>query len=239
MTHPARAMAFLGIAVILAILAPFQTGEFLSVFARFIYWLAVVVLSYCVGYVANQYAAEVAPDSIVKRIAIAGILTSPGAFLLVYLINVLALGYWASGLEFLELAFNVFVISVIISAIIQFAYASSETSDENATNRPAIFDRLPIEKRGQLVSLTVEDHYVKVRTTNGEEMVLMRLADAIREVGDTPGLQVHRSHWVAIDQVTSAARKGDGAILSMAHGPDIPVSRSNVANAKEAGLLPR
>ena len=66
----------------------------------------------------------------------------------------------------------------------------------------------------------------------------MRLADAIAETGDTAGLQVHRSHWVALDQVRGVRREGDRAILSMAHGPDIPASRSNIAALKEAGLLP-
>ena len=89
------------------------------------------------------------------------------------------------------------------------------------------------------MALTVQDHYVNIRTTNGSELVLMRLADAIREVGDTKGLQVHRSHWIAVDQVTAASRKGDGAVLSMTQGDDIPVSRANVAKIREAGLLPR
>jgi DNA-binding LytR/AlgR family response regulator len=90
-----------------------------------------------------------------------------------------------------------------------------------------------------LVALTVEDHYVRVRTTQAESMLLMRLSDAIREVGDTPGARVHRSHWVAFAQVRSAVRKGDRVLLTMVTGDQIPVSRANVARIKEAGLLPR
>lgn len=70
-------------------------------------------------------------------------------------------------------------------------------------------------------------------------MVLLRLSDAIREVGNTDGLQVHRSHWVAKSAVTKAERTGDRALLSMSHGPDIPVSRSNLPKLRDAGLLPR
>nr|WP_301270752.1 MULTISPECIES: LytTR family DNA-binding domain-containing protein [unclassified Roseobacter] len=110
--------------------------------------------------------------------------------------------------------------------------------DDEAPPAP-LLDRLPLEKRGPLVALSVEDHYVRVRTTKGEEMVLMRLTDAIREVGATAGLQVHRSHWVALDAVRSARREGDRAILTMSHGGDIPVSRSRLADAKSARLLPR
>ncbi len=88
------------------------------------------------------------------------------------------------------------------------------------------------------MSVPVEDHYVRIRTVAGEGMVLMRLDDATREVGDTRGLQVHRSHWVALDQVRAVTRRGDGAVLSMAHGPDIPVSRANPGRIRAAGLLP-
>jgi hypothetical protein len=61
-------------------------------------------------------------------------------------------------------------------------------------------------------------------TEKEEEMGLMRLADAMREVGDTRGAPVHRVHWVAFDQVRAARREGD---------------RTNLPKVKEAGLLPR
>ncbi|MGB1209445.1 MAG: LytTR family DNA-binding domain-containing protein, partial [Paracoccaceae bacterium] len=64
-------------------------------------------------------------------------------------------------------------------------------------------------------------------------------ADAIREVGTTPGLQVHRSHWVALSAITAARRDKDRAILTLCSGDDIPVSRANIPKVKEAGLLPR
>ena len=80
---------------------------------------------------------------------------------------------------------------------------------------------------------------MRVRTTKGEEMILMRLADAIREVGVTPGAQVHRSHWAAFDQVAAVTRDGDRAVLQMTIGGDIPVSRRHIPTIKEAGLLPR
>lgn len=70
-------------------------------------------------------------------------------------------------------------------------------------------------------------------------MVLMRLSDAMKETGNIPGAQVHRSHWVAFKAVTAARREGDRAILTLSSGVDIPVSRANLSKVKEAGLLPR
>ena len=75
------------------------------------------------------------------------------------------------------------------------------------------------------------------RTTKGDHLVLMRLGDAMREVGDTAGAQVHRSHWVAFDAVTACRRDGDRAILTLSDGSELPVSRANVGKIRDAGLL--
>ena len=68
-------------------------------------------------------------------------------------------------------------------------------------------------------------------------MVLMRLADAERELADAEGLRVHRSWWIAKNAVTDARRDGPRAILILPSGGEVPVSRSYVAAAKEAGLV--
>ncbi|MCB1397271.1 MAG: LytTR family transcriptional regulator, partial [Rhodobacteraceae bacterium] len=85
--------------------------------------------------------------------------------------------------------------------------------------------------------LSVQDHYVEVVTTRGRELLLMRLSDAIAETEGCAGLQVHRSHWVALDQVQAAHRDGARAVLTLSDGREIPVSRTYVPAAKEAGLL--
>jgi len=69
-------------------------------------------------------------------------------------------------------------------------------------------------------------------------MILMRLSDAIRETAPVRGLQVHRSHWVALDQVTDSRRAGAGAQVTTSAGDDIPVSRTYVKALRESGLLP-
>lgn len=243
MAHPPRIAGLLGVAAIITLIAPFETDHILRAVPRFAYWATLVVATYSTGFFANAYATLIAgPDaSLWRRAAIGAVLTSLTVFAIVYMLNGLALGFWATGRVLLEGFVNVALIASIISVIFHMIDHSAETdappSDSPAP--PVLLDRLAFDKRGALVSLSVEDHYVRVRTTQGEEMLLMRLGDAIREVGATNGLQVHRSHWVALDQVTAAKRKGDGAVLSLTHGPDIPVSRANVGKIKEAGLLPR
>jgi DNA-binding LytR/AlgR family response regulator len=96
---------------------------------------------------------------------------------------------------------------------------------------------LPFNKRGSLVALSVEDHYVRIQTVKGEEMVLMRLGDAERELAGFAGLRVHRSHWVALAQVQAHARRSGRDFLQMSDGSEVPVSRSFRPAAQEAGLF--
>ena len=232
MGQPVRAVALAGVVLILTISAPFGTGEAMRALPRLAYWALIVFASYSIGYAANA----VATGGLARRIAVAGALTALGVVPLVFLANGLAFGFWPDAGEALVLAGNVCAIAVVIAGVFQVAHAQPGAAEDGP---PDLLDRLPLDKRGPLVSLSVEDHYVRIRTLRGEEMVLMRLADAVRETRGVAGLQVHRSHWVALDQVRGAVRRGDGAVLTMSAGPDIPVSRANVAAIREAGLLPR
>lgn len=238
MFAPARLTAFLGAAIILTIAVPFGTGDVMRALPRFGYWAVIVIGSYSIGYWGNKRAEYISkpPRQFSKRLIAATLITAIGVTFLIHLLNGLAIGYWANGWEFVILTRNIAVISAIITVIFQLT--DLQHAKHPAQSHIALLDRLPLDKRGPLVSISVEDHYVRIRTTKAEDMLLMRLADAIRETSDT-GLQVHRSHWIALDQVTAATRKGDGAVLTMSQGPDIPVSRANIANIKEAGLLPR
>lgn len=97
---------------------------------------------------------------------------------------------------------------------------------------PDILARLKPQNRGGLVRLSVADHYTKVVTTRGRELVLLRFADALKELGETPGLQVHRSHWVADAHVEKLKRDNGRLLVVMKDGTEIPVSRPNLETVR-------
>ena len=97
-------------------------------------------------------------------------------------------------------------------------------------------DRLPLKLRGAtLYAVQAEDHYLRLHTDRGSDLILMRLSDAVAELEGLEGAQVHRSWWVARDAVTGA-RRGDGrATLTLKDGVEAPVSRRYAPALRKAG----
>jgi hypothetical protein len=102
----------------------------------------------------------------------------------------------------------------------------------------AFLSRLPLKfRQAELHAVSSEDHYLRVHTSLGEELILMRLADAVRELDGSGGLQVHRSWWVAKAAVRDVKRQGGRVSLVLPSGTEAPVSRTFTAEVKAAGLL--
>ena len=100
-----------------------------------------------------------------------------------------------------------------------------------------LLNRLALERRGAILALSMEDHYVRVFTDAGESLILLRLSDAMAEVQDVPGLQIHRSHWVAARAVDRTERLSDGRLrVHLVNGLTLPVSRTFARAVREAGL---
>lgn len=97
--------------------------------------------------------------------------------------------------------------------------------------------RLPARLGRDLLCLSMEDHYVRLHTPRGSMLVLMSLAQAMEEVGDLDGLQVHRSWWVARRAVEGVVRDGRNLRLRLEGGIEAPVSRASVARLRAAGWL--
>lgn len=103
---------------------------------------------------------------------------------------------------------------------------------------PKFLERLPLKLRGAEVwAVEAEDHYLRLHTSKGQDLILMRLADAIAELDGIEGLQVHRSWWVARDAIVDA-RRGDGrATLTLKDGAQVPVSRTYAGELRGRGWI--
>jgi DNA-binding LytR/AlgR family response regulator len=100
-----------------------------------------------------------------------------------------------------------------------------------------LLDALPPELGSDVIALEMEDHYVRVHTALGSEMVLMRLRDAMAHVAEIEGRQVHRSWWVARGAVEDVRREGRNVRLVLARGIEAPVARAQVSELRSAGWI--
>lgn len=108
---------------------------------------------------------------------------------------------------------------------------------KGASPEETFLSRLPVKYRtAKLYAVSAEDHYLRIHTSHGEELILMRLADAMRELAGADGLQVHRSWWVAKDGVRDTRKQGGKLSLVLLSGKEAPVSRTFQAEVKAAGL---
>ena len=131
---------------------------------------------------------------------------------------------------------SVMTVSVAMVALNVLVDRQSETT---ASVEPAKFlERLPLKLRGAEVwAVEAEDHYLRLHTSKGQDLILMRLADAVSELQGIEGAQVHRSWWVARDAIADAKR-GDGrATLTLKDGAEAPVSRTYARLLRERGWI--
>ena len=251
------------VSLVLGITGPFGTYEQLDLMPRLAYWLALALATFAVGYLSIKVTLSAllgTRGTRPLRSAIAGIAAGVPVALVVLAFN---LSLFGGPVPHAADIAKLFINCSLIAAAISFltTLAGSSPSREAATGaappvaqheqatadqlvspapaqpmRPPLIDRLPHAARGKLAYLSMQDHYVEVHTDKGTTLVLMRLADAIREAGDIAGLQIHRSHWVALDAVTGSRRKDGKLFLKLVDDALLPVSRSYADAVRKAGL---
>lgn len=85
--------------------------------------------------------------------------------------------------------------------------------------------RLSAHPDADLIYLKMNDHYVEAVTSAGNEIILMRFADAVAELAGM-GMQVHRSFWVSYRSVVRLERERHRRYVELAGAHKVPVSRT-------------
>lgn len=97
------------------------------------------------------------------------------------------------------------------------------------------WSRIPGRLGRDLVALSAELHYTRVYTTQGETLILFSFGRAVDILQDaTKGMQIHRSHWVALEHIDEVATQDGRVTCEMIGGPSLPVSRRYRAALKAA-----
>ncbi len=100
-------------------------------------------------------------------------------------------------------------------------------------NAQDINNLIPADKRGGVMALYAQDHYVNITTDKGEHLHRMSMKEAVAMIPADTGLQVHRSHWVAFSAMLTLHKISDKYQLELRNGSQIPVSRAKIADLKK------
>lgn len=100
-----------------------------------------------------------------------------------------------------------------------------------------VLSKLGPEAGTRLVRMAMSDHYIEVHTDTGEHLLHMRFADAVAAQDTAVGGQVHRSHWIAWDQVAQVERDGQKRTFVLRDGSRVPVARSRQKELQDRGLI--
>lgn len=224
-----------GLTILAALTGPFGTYDLLPSLARFAYWAAVVAVSILLN-LALVRAVRGRGDLVrlLARLPYAVVL---GA--LIYLLNRVIFSAWGGWADYAWLVFVVTAIGLFVEGamLLLARRQAAEPVADTADPTEAFLRRIPLDKRGALIRLEAQDHYLNVVTTAGAALILLRMADAESELDGAHGLRVHRSHWVAIDRVLGHRRRDGRDFLITADEGEVPVSRSFRAAVKAAGLI--
>ena len=164
-----------GVALVLGVSGPFGTSETIQLLPRLLYWAGSCIATYGIGSYAAFFAQQFYPHQTGARHAPATILFGTLAItIFLFIFNGLfSMRLPETALDMLRLFAQTGLIVATVNGVLAFYNNNKKSLQPTETVR--ILQRLPIEKRGELISMTVMDHYVEVTTTRGKHLILMRL----------------------------------------------------------------
>ena len=248
--HMRLAIQLLGtvvIALVVATIGPFGTFTELSPADRYLYWAIIIPLNWLQILAAITLVASI-PQSVrwPRGVVVSAgcvIASVPASFEVHWLEQWLKPdGVYA--ITPFQLFPYVLLLSLVIALPLQkFLWRRRETGEAMATSQtptvgtPTFLKSIPRHLGTDLLCVQAEDHYLRVHTSVGSDMILYRMADALAGLEGADGLQVHRSYWVAGKAVASAAQDGKRVSLKLENGLVVPVSRTYLPAVRKAGWL--
>jgi DNA-binding LytR/AlgR family response regulator len=234
---------------ILTIAGPFDTLNDLEFAPRLVYWAAISLVTWPMGMGCSIYfGVGLYQRGIPEWIAriIGGLIGGIPIGFFVWAINKYIAGNDIGTLEDLV---RLIGYTTIISAAVSILYyliessvrpegqstslANGSIASHVQTTTSPFFARLPVELGKDLISLQAQDHYIKVMTSKGSEMILMRLSDAEKELETVPGIRTHRSWWVSHKHIQETERENEKTSIILSNGEKVPVSRTYAKAVRE------
>jgi DNA-binding LytR/AlgR family response regulator len=232
----------LAIGVFMGTIGPYGTGA-MPTRVIYLYWIAAIAGGGAIGITVDETLGRRA-GGFWRRLAVSSLVMTPAVTLLV-----LVLGHWLAAQSlalgrYLGLLWQVLVISAPVMALRALTWRTPRTVVETRTvvapplpeAEAAFRRRLSARRRNaRLIAVEAHDHYLRVHTDAGPELVTLRFADALAELAGAHGFRTHRSWWIAADAIEAVRWRRGAGEAHLSGGLKAPVSRSHAPALKEAG----
>ncbi len=230
------------IGAFIGVLGPFGSAT-MPAPPRYLYWEACIVGGGVIGITLDE-AVGLRIRAFWSRLALATGLMSPLVTAWVLLVQ---LGFAYQPIRAaasFQLFWQVFVVSLGVMAFRALVWRGPLTRVEVRTviapplpEAEAAFRRRLSAKRraARLIAIEADDHYLRVHTDAGAELITLRFADALAELAGAHGHRTHRSWWVAADAIEAVRWKRGVGEARLAGDLVAPVSRTYAPALRAAG----
>lgn len=225
--------------LVLAELGPYGTIDAPKLL-RTAYWLVAVFVCGVAGILADRLlASRVA--ALWVRIAAVSLVATPPLALFIYALNAVMLDLPRRWWLMPQLAWQVLVVMALLMTLRGLLWR------REIETRTVVMPPLPDAERefrlrlsakhrtARMIAVQAEDHYVRVYTDVGSELVPMRFSEAVEELSGAYGYRLHRSWWVPAEAIEAVRWTRGGGEVRLSGGMVAPVSRAHVPALKAAG----
>lgn len=233
---------WVAVGVVMAVLGPFGSSE-RTLYERLVYWQLCMVGGGIIGILIDAPVRRALHGFWPRLLAVSALMTPP----VTGLVGLVNHGLGDMPLSLANIAepwFQVFVVCFAAMCLRQLAWAEppaataqpAPTAAAPPDPEAAFRLRLSAKRReAALIAVEAEDHYLRVHTDAGDELITARFGDAMADLAAAKGFQTHRSWWVAasaIEDVKWSKGRGEATLKC---GLKVPISRANAAPLKAAG----
>ena len=235
-----KGLIFLGLVFSFSLFGPFGTYLEMNFGERFAFWTAVMAGVAFFIHIAVHTAlttpllARLRP--VLRVLLGVAIGSAPAAGMVAFLDR----AFRGANIDVGSLMTLYWQIGVIAAVIAPLEYLQLRATGATVpAPRSRLHDRLDADMGDDIVSLSMQDHYVEVTTDAGRQLILMRLSDAMEELHPIQGVRLHRSHWAASRHIDRLDKDGARHVVHLKDGRSLPVSGTYLDDVQKALAPPR
>lgn len=223
-----KVLVFFGTMAILIIIGPFGTYDDLDFWQRSVFWVIIVGgvgfgmhITMSVSLTTRAFGNL---GQVLRLLIGAAVGAFPGAAIVVF-VNGVFRSTSISAETMPVIWMQVTVIGFIVGSVEYIDWRRFRSANVEVPKvKTKLHARLNAGANGEIISMSMQDHYVEVTTDFGKELVLLRFTDALSEITGITGTRIHRSHWVADSHLIKIEKRGNRTFVMLSDGRELPVS---------------